>query len=83
MAGTKVTSTGEWSDSITLAAAERWQVRRGEVLLTFGASTPASITSDEGLHLIESQIISLPSGAVVRHRSFAPGNAIIAREAVA
>ena len=83
MAGTILASLKTWSGSITLAAAERWQVRSGSVLLTFGASAPAGVSSSEGLQYKSGETISIPNGAVVRHRATGGGNATIAREVVA
>lgn len=73
----------EWSDAVTLAADEFWQVRKGPVYVTTAAtSAPSDLT--DGLLLNDGDILSLGTGEVVRYRSARPeGDGAVVRRAKA
>lgn len=75
--------TRDWSATVTLAADEFWQVRKGPVFITTGA-TVAPLDLTDGLLLGEGDILALGTGEVVRYRSARPeGDGAVVRRAKA
>lgn len=75
--------TNAWSSTVTLAAAEFWQVRVGPVYIAT-AATVAPVDDRDGVLLNEGDILALASGEVVRYRSARPeGNGTVVRRAKA
>lgn len=72
-----------WSDAVTLAAAEFWQVQAGPVYLAT-AATDAPAALNDGLLLVDGQIVELAATEVVRYRSATgSANAALVRRAKA
>lgn len=75
--------TRSWSSTVTLAADEFWQVRKGPVYIATAATSAPSDEKD-GLLLSEGDILALTTGEVVRYRSArAEGDGEVVRRAKA
>jgi hypothetical protein len=68
----------QWSDPVTVAQDEIWQVRSGSVLLT----TTASPDPDDGLSLVLRDGIRVAAGSQIQYRREGDGFAVIAREVI-
>lgn len=78
MSGVMITEVGSAWSAVTFTSDERWQVRKGAIRVTYGASEPANL--EVGLHLEKGSIIDFDAGQSIHYRRIGPLDVEIARE---